>query len=466
MARYLAVDIGASSGKMLLGQVENGRISLEEVHRFDNLQQTRDGHLCWDVDHLFQSILQGLKNCKKLGRVPDTVGIDTWAVDFVLLDKQKRLLGQSVAYRDSRTEGMDAVVDQRISAEMLYAKTGIQKQPFNTIYQLAALQKEHPGQLEQAEWLLMVPEYLNFLLTGECINEYTNATSTGMVNAESKTWDADILRAMGLPSKLFRTLYKPGTPVGRFSSAVREEIGFDCTVVLPATHDTGSAFLAVPSESDAAVTISSGTWSLLGVENPRPITTEQSRRLNFTNEGGYDYRYRYLKNIMGLWMIQSIRRNLDKKYSFAALEDMAKACPDFPSRVDVNDGAFLAPDSMIDAVKEACRRTGQPVPSSIGELMRCVYQSLAGGYAAAIRELESVTRRSFDCVHIVGGGSKDGYLNALTARATGLPVHAGPVEGTALGNLMAQMIAAGEFAGLSEARAAVRASFPIVTAQP
>jgi rhamnulokinase len=243
---------------------------------------------------------------------------------------------------------------------------------------------------------------------------------------------------------------------------IQKQVGFSCTVVLPATHDTGSAFLAVPAKDDNAITLSSGTWSLLGVENVEPITTEQSRILNFTNEGGYDYRFRYLKNIMGLWMIQSIRRNLNKVYSFAQLEQMAKESADFPSVVDVNDQAFFAPDNMMDAVKETCRKTGQQVPQTVGEIMQCVYQSLSISYANAIKGLEDITQKKYTRIHIVGGGSKDGYLNSLTAKKTGLSVFAGPEEGTALGNLMAQMIRAGEFSDLFAARKAIHNSFNIL----
>lgn len=466
MNYYLAVDIGASSGKMLLGSNDNGRIVLQEVHRFDNQTVSKDGHLCWDTSSLFENIIEGLKRCREIGKIPLTVGIDTWAVDFVLLDKNHNMLGNSVAYRDGRTQGMDKVIDELIPPHTLYQKTGIQKQLFNTIYQLAAVKRENPEHLDKAEYFLMIPDYLNFLLTGKCKNEYTNATSTNLVNADLKTWDYEIIEVLGLPKKLFGPLSPPGTVVGTFTDAVKKQVGYDCTVVLPATHDTGSAFMAVPSRDDNAVTLSSGTWSLLGVENERPITTERCRQLNFTNEGGFEYRYRFLKNIMGLWMIQSIRRNLNKKYSYAQLEQMARDCADFKSVINVNDSAFLAPENMIDAVKDACRKTGQPEPQTTGQVMQCVYLSLARCYADTISELEGITGKTYTCVHIVGGGSKDGYLNTLTAKAAKLPVYAGPDEGTALGNLMAQMIRAGEYPDLSSARNAIHHSFDIKLIQP
>lgn len=311
MRYYLAVDIGASSGRHILGHMENGRMVLEEIYRFDTRQVRKNGHDCWDIEGLWGSILEGLKAYKAAGKSPDTVDIDTWGVDFVLLDPVGHVVGDAVAYRDKRTEGVDTEVDSRIGPAALYARTGIQHQIFNTIYQLAALKREHPEQLAAARRLLMIPEYFNFLLTGVRQNEYTNATTTGLVDARAKSWDFDLIGGLGLPTEIFGPLAVPGTRIGRFTQAVRAKAGFGCEVVLPATHDTGSAFLAVPARDDTSVYISSGTWSLLGVERSEPITSEASRLQNFTNEGGYGYRFRYLKNIMGLWMIQSIRRELN-----------------------------------------------------------------------------------------------------------------------------------------------------------
>lgn len=477
---YLAIDIGASSGRHILGHLEKGRLVLEEVHRFDNRQVRKNGHDCWDIGHLWQGILDGLKACKALGKIPATVGIDTWAVDFVLLDKDGQPVGDAVAYRDSRTEGADKLVEAKIDPADLYARTGIQKQPFNTIYQLAALQKEHPEQLEAAHSLLMIPDYFHYLLTGVQKQEYTNATSTGLVHAVKKTWDRELLDLLGLPRRLFGPLSMPGTVVGPLKEDIAAELGFQTTVVLPATHDTGSAFLAVPAQDDHSVYLSSGTWSLLGVENEEPITTEESRRQNFTNEGGAWYRYRYLKNIMGLWMIQSIRRELngvdyvegktraawtldvqpgEKQWSFPDLIAAAEAAADFPSVVDANDERFLAPDSMIAAVQAACEATGQPVPQTVGQLMQCVYRSLILCYKNAIAGLSELTGKSYTAIHIVGGGCQDNYLNRMTATICRLPVWAGPVEGTAIGNLVIQMIRGGDFADLAAARACIRDSF-------
>ncbi len=478
---YLAIDIGASSGRHILGSVQDGKLALEEVYRFDNRQVRRNGHDCWDMDNLWAGIVGGLKACKAVGKIPGTIGIDTWAVDYVLLDGGGNQIGDAVAYRDSRTEGMDKVVSELAPPEFLYSRTGIQKQSFNTIYQLIAQRLQNPEQLAAAESLLMIPDYFNYRLTGVKKQEYTNATSTNLVNAAEKTWDLSLITKMGLPARLFGELSMPGTAVGDLTAEIQAEVGFNASVILPATHDTGSAFLAVPARDDRAVYLSSGTWSLLGVENEEPITTEASRLQNFTNEGGAWYRFRYLKNIMGLWMIQSIRRELNgvayvegktskyaagKTYSFPDLIAEAKAAADFSSVVDANDAGFLAPDSMIDAIKAYCLKTDQPVPISVGEIMQTVYRSLAKCYKDAIASLSALTNKTYTSVNIVGGGCQDMYLNQMTANATGLPVYAGPVEGTAIGNLIVQMIAGGEFDSLETARKAIKNSFDIKEVTP
>ena len=311
MKYYLAIDIGASSGRHILGHLEDGKMVLEEVYRFDNKQIHKNGHDCWDLENLWSGVLGGLKACRDLGKIPATLGIDTWGVDFVLLDENDHMIGDPVAYRDHRTDGMIEAVSQLIPDQQLYERTGIQRQLFNSIYQLVALKKEHPEQLENAKWWLMVTEYLNFLLTGVKMNDYTNCSTTGLLDACKKTWDRDLIELLGLPNDIFHDLHMPGTTVGSLRPEIQAEVGFDTTVILPATHDTASAFLAIPARDDNAVYLSSGTWSLLGVENEAAITNEASYLANFTNEGGAWYRYRYLKNIMGLWMIQSIRRELN-----------------------------------------------------------------------------------------------------------------------------------------------------------
>ena len=484
---YLAIDIGASSGRHVLGHVEDGRIVLEEMHRFDNIQQRRRGHDCWDISMLWKNVLAGIEACRAAGKVPASLGIDTWGVDFVLLDAAGRRVGDAVAYRDERTAAVAQAVDEKVGLSKLYATTGIQRQEFNTIYQLAALAQEHPEELAAADRFLMIPEYLNYLLTGKMVNEYTNATTTGLLDARTMQWDAEVLDALGVRPEIFGPVSMPGSSLGGFTDAVAQLVGFDCQVILPATHDTGSAFLAVPALDDDAAYLSSGTWSLLGVENKEPITTEASRLANFTNEGGYQKRYRYLKNIMGLWMIQSIRRELngvdyvegkgaareraEHTIGFGELADLAREEEEraggFPApRVNVNDDRFLAPASMIDEVKAACRESGQPVPETTGAVMRCVYESLTSCYAEAIAELSKLTGRTYTSINVVGGGCQDSYLNDLTARACGIPVYAGPIEGTSLGNLMVQMIQGGEFTDLQEARGAIRASFDIKEHQP
>jgi len=446
--KYLAVDIGASSGRLILGGLESGgRLSLREVHRFSNGPVSRGGHLCWEYDRLFNEILTGMRRCAELGEIPVSMGVDTWGVDFVLLDADGRVIGDTVAYRDNRTEGADVELSRVMPESELYARTGIQKQPFNTIYQLWSVRE----QLNGARTFLMTPDYFHYLLTGVASNEYTNASTTGLLNAARKTWDGALLDSLGYPRKLFGRLSQPGETIGRLSDEIKARVGFDCAVVLPATHDTASAVAAAPL-GERSIYISSGTWSLLGVENAAPITTESSRALNFTNEGGVDYRFRYLKNIMGLWMIQETRRELGKIHSYDELDALAGAERGFPSVVDVTDSRFLAPAGMIAEITAACGESGQPFPDTPGKLARCIYSSLAKGYAKAVRELREITNRDFDSLCIVGGGCKSALLNRLTAGETGLELRVGPVEATALGNIIVQMIAGGEIKDLASAR--------------
>ena len=470
MKNYLAVDIGASSGRHIVGTVKDGKICLEEVYRFANGQVRRDGHDCWDVEKLVASVKAGIDEAAKTRRI-DSVGVDTWGVDFVLLDEGGELCSDAVAYRDARTAGAAEEIERDVlSFADLYARCGIQKTSFNTSYQLWALKKDHPEQLERAAHLLTIPEYINYRLTGNIVHEYTDSSTTSLLDAAGKDWDFDLIERLGLPKRIFGKLEMPGATVGEYKGI---------KVVLPAMHDTASAYLAVPARDDRAVYLSSGTWSLLGVENEAPITTEASCAANFTNEGGAWGRYRYLKNIMGLWMIQSIRRELNgvkyvegrggeateaalarladyergREYSFAELSDMARAS-DFRGLVDVNDQRFMNPASMIGEVLDAAGAGGS-APKTVGELMQCVYRSLAKCYADAIATLSGITGKTYTSINIVGGGCQDRYLNELTAEATGLEVFAGPVEGTAIGNLIVQMIAGGEFADLASARRAI-----------
>ncbi|MBQ9765324.1 MAG: rhamnulokinase [Lachnospiraceae bacterium] len=462
---YLAVDIGASSGRHILGHLENGKIVLEEVYRFENKLVQKNGHLCWELDRLFDEIVNGIAECKKIGKIPVSMGIDTWGVDFVLLDENDKVLGDTVAYRDSRTEGVDAEVYKVISEDDLYARTGIQKQLFNTIYQLYAIKLSNPEYIKNAKSFLMVPEYFNFLLTGVKKNEYTNATTGQLVNAVTKDWDYELIEKLGYNKEMFGELNLPKTSVGNLSEAIKARVGFDLEVILPATHDTGSAVMAVPANDDDFVYLSSGTWSLMGIERKEADCSPRSKACNFTNEGGYEYRFRYLKNIMGLWMLQSVRRELnsegDKKYGFPELIAMAKEGDSFSSMLDVNDASFLAPENMQNAIDAYCERTGQAVPQNLSERLACIYHSLAQSYADTIKEIEDIAGRTFKRLHIVGGGCQDMHLNEMTKKYTGKEVYAGPIEGTALGNLMSQMIKAGDFATLEAAREAVAVSFDI-----
>ena len=469
---HLAVDIGASSGRHIVGYLEDGKICLQEIYRFENRLIRRDGHLCWDIDHLYEEVVNGIKKCAELGYRPSTMGIDTWAVDFVLLDREGKRIGEAVSYRDDRTDHIREELEESgvLTFEEHYARTGIQYQKFNTVYQLLALKKEHPDMLEQAETVLMIPDYLNYRLTGKKAQEYTNASTTALVNAETKDWDGDLIKKLGLPEKIFQKISPAGSVLGEFMEEIQQETGLNMTVVLPATHDTGSAYLAVPARDENAVFLSSGTWSLLGVENKTPITTAESCMQNFTNEGGYEYRYRYLKNIMGLWMIQSIRRELKDEDgnipSFPDLIKVAEDAKDFPSLIDPDDNRFLAPASMIEEVKQACADTKQRVPETTGEVMQTVYNSLSQDYRKAVASLQKLTGKTYTSVNIVGGGSQDMYLNQMTANATGLPVYAGPTEGTALGNLIVQMITAGEIENLQCARDIIGRSFEIREVMP
>lgn len=457
---YLAIDIGASSGRHMLGSLEDGKMHLEEVYRFPNGMKRVDGSLCWDVEALFYEIKEGLKRCKEIGKIPSYMGIDTWAVDYVLLDENDRILGKTYGYRDDRTNGMDAKVYEEISMNELYARTGIQKQIFNTIYQLMAVKQKEPELLAKSESLLMIPDYFHFLLTGVKRTEYTNATTTQLVSPVSKDWDYELIDMLGYPRKIFGEISRPGTLVGNFSKEIQEEVGFDCQVILPATHDTGSAVVAIPTTEDDALYISSGTWSLMGTELMAADCSTESRMCNLTNEGGYEYRFRYLKNIMGLWMIQSIRKEFAEEYSYGYICEQARE-QKIPSIVDCNDDMFLSPSSMTQAVKTFCEKNGQQVPQNEWEIAAVIYNSLGKCYGDTIGQIEQMTGKKYDCIYVVGGGSNAEYLNRVTAKYTGRTVYAGPGEATAIGNLLVQMLYNQKFKDLKEARECVKKSFEI-----
>ena len=484
MFYYLAVDIGASSGRHILGHLENGVFKLEEVYRFDNGMKEKDGHLCWDTEYLFGEIKAGMKRCKELGKIPSSMGIDTWGVDFVLLDEAGESLGEAVGYRDHRTDGIREKMDLVIGQEELYERTGIAFQPYNTLNQLMALQFAqtdaavtegynengdsvqcriwgHEGSHLTEVWrMLMTPDYYNYLLTGNAKQEYTIASTGQLLDVHTGDWDRELLKRLALPEHIFLPPRMPGTLNGRLKRSVAAEVGFDCDVVMVASHDTASAVMAVPSLEDKALYISSGTWSLMGSESSDPANDRESMKAGFTNEGGYGKKYRYLKNIMGLWMIQSVRAEIGRDKTYGEICEAA-AKETISSLVDCNDDRFLSPKSMVAAVQDYCRETGQQVPKTLSELACVIYNSLAACYAKTKKQIEELTGKTFDRIYIIGGGSNAEYLNQLTAQYAGCEVSAGPTEATAIGNLMCQMIRSGEFKELSEARQCVIDSFEV-----
>ncbi|MDF2541377.1 MAG: rhamnulokinase [Herbinix sp.] len=457
---YLAIDIGASGGRHILGSKQNGTLCLEEVYRFENGMEKIDGKLCWNTKQLFSYILEGMKKCKELGKIPVSVGIDTWGVDFVLLNKEGKMLGQAVGYRDHRTEQMDHAVEQMLPWEEHYERTGIAKQMYNTIYQLMAVKQENPEYLEEADVMLLTPDYYHYLLTGIKKQEYTIASTSALVNLRTKQWDNDLIDSLGFPRGIFLELEKPGTVVGNLTDDVQEIVGYNSRVVQPASHDTASAVMALPTKAEDTLYISSGTWSLMGIEIRTPNCLKESREANFTNEGGYGYRYRYLKNIMGLWMIQSVKKEVGDGYSYEEICEMASTVK-INSLVDCNDSCFLSPESMVEEVRSFCRKTDQQVPETLAELAAVIYHSLAKCYADTKKQIEELTGKSYDCINIIGGGSQADYLNRLTAKYSGCKVLAGPTEATSIGNILSGMLQNGEFTDLSEARACVGASFGI-----
>ena len=420
MRYYLAIDIGASSGRHIVGWLEQGVLKTEEVYRFPNGVTELDGHLTWDIDALTEHVRTGVdKALERFGKI-ESLSVDTWGVDYVLL-KGEEAVRPCYAYRDSRTEAVIPLVHEKMAFSELYRHTGIQFQPFNTIYQLYA--DKLAGRLEGVTDFLLMPEYLMYKLCGVKSHEYTNATTGGMVSAETGEYDVSILRALDLPEVLFHPLQQPGTRIGDYKGI---------KVRLCATHDTGSAVEGIDMEKDAPY-ISSGTWSLLGVKTPKPITDEASQRANWSNEGGVGYN-RYQKNIMGMWLINRLRDELCPDKAFGEIVSEAEAS-DFEETVDANAAAFLAPESMKAAFDEALNRK----PHTVGDYFRCAYRSLALCYGNAIEELQRNTGKTYDCIYIVGGGAKNAFLNRLTEETSGKTVIALPIEATAIGNLKSQI---------------------------
>lgn len=449
---YLAIDIGASSGRHIIGYIENEKLCLEEIYRFDNNIKNDNGTLVWDIAQLFSQVKEGIRKCGEMGKAPKTIAIDTWGVDYVLLDENKKEIMPAVSYRDSRTEESSKAVAEIISQAELYSRTGIQKQVFNTVYQLYA--DKLSGKLSKSRHFLMMPEYLSFKLTGEIRNEYTNATTTNLVNAHSKQWDKYIFDKLGLPADIFCELSLPGTVVGNLTDEVKNEVGFDSRVILCTSHDTASAVAACPID-DGSVYISSGTWSLIGTENTQPVLGENALRANFANEGGIEYRFRFLKNIMGMWLLQSIRRNINKELSYDEMMYRAVSS-NFRGKIDPNASDFLAPENMIEAVRNYLGEPDLP----LCDVLSSVYHSLADSYRKAIEEIESISGKQIKSVHIVGGGSKDRYLNKLTAEYTGKTVYTGLMEATATGNIISQIMYDKKIS-LTQAREIIKKTFNV-----
>lgn len=448
MTYHLAIDIGASSGRHILGYLENGKIRLEEVHRFEDYLKEENGSLTWDIEKLVREVKTGIAKCEKLGKIPSTVAVDTWGVDYVLLDENKKEILPAVAYRDGRTARIQEEFSKIITQKELYEKTGIQKAEFNSIYQLYCDKKS--GKLDKAKYFLMMPDYIAFKLTGVIKNEYTEASTTNLINAKTKTWDGEILDKIGIKKEIFSEISLPCTEVGDLKG-----FGFESKVILAPSHDTASA-VAACSVGENGVYISSGTWSLIGTENAGPVLRKEALEANFTNEGGINYRYRFLKNIMGMWLLQNVRKNLDKKYSYDDMMYLAMKCCKYEI-IDPNSPLFNAPENMLDAIRTYLNNS----ELKTDVIINSIYHSLASSYAKAVKEIEHISGKTVDVINIVGGGSKDGYLNSLTAKYTGKRVLAGPVEATATGNIISQMMFADKGLTLEKARELVKGSFDI-----
>lgn len=435
----LAIDIGASSGRHILGWQENGKVQTREIYRFPNGIVTRNGHDCWDVGQLFFHIVEGMKKCGEQGFFPQTVAIDTWGVDYVLLDKNGALVGKAVSYRDARTINMPEELEQRLPFETHYQKTGVAKQPYNSVYQLMAQLSECPDVMQRAEHLLFLPCYFSYLLCGVMKNEYTISSTSGLLNAKTRDWDNDVLTAIGIPADIFcGAPVPPGTCLGSLLPEISQRVGYTCQVMLTAAHDTASAFFAVPEATGHTAFLSSGTWSLLGARLQEPVLSAAAMQAGFTNEGGVNC-IRFLKNIMGLWLLQEIRREWQERLTYGEMAALAETAKEYKPVFDVTDARFLKPASMVKEIYGALAEQGFPAPSD-AELLFCVNHSLAVSYGKAVRGLQHILHCSFTGIMILGGGNQNRLLNKLTEQETGLPVKIGPTEGTALGNLNVQLL--------------------------
>jgi rhamnulokinase len=460
---YLAIDLGAESGRAILGTLVDEKLKLLETHRFSNGPVRLPDGLHWDVLHLWGEIKSGIASSIEVQNQIDSLGLDTWGVDFALLDKGGALLGNPFHYRDARTDGMMEEAFRRMSKKELFANTGIQFIQINTLYQLLAMVREKSSLLEIAHTFVTIPDLFNYWLCGEITNEFTNATTTQCLDPQKRDWSLPVLEAMGIPAQLFRSPTAPGTQIGTVLPDIAEETGAgDVKVVLPACHDTGSAVVAVPAQNQDFAWISSGTWSVMGAEVKEPVLSEEALHFNFTNEGGVFNTWRLSKNIMGLWLVQECRREWQhqgKDYSYDEMTGLAADSEPFMAVIDPDDDVFFHPGNMPERIRSYCKRTGQQTPVTDGEVVRVALESLAIKYHWVLERLEELTGKSFSPIHIIGGGSQNRLLNQFTADATGQSVIAGPVEATAIGNILMQAIGMGHLSSLTDARGIVRKSF-------
>lgn len=466
---FLAVDLGAESGRVLAACLKDGHVELEEIHRFSNEPVKLNDGLHWDVLDIFAEVKEGLRKAGEEVEGIESVGVDSWAVDFGLLDHDGALISNPHNYRDPRTEGMIERAFERVPKEDIYRTTGIQFIRINTLYQLLAM--EDSPLLEIVDSLLLMPDLICYWLTGRKACEFTNATTTQLYDLEAGEWAWDLLERMSLPTHVFPEVLPPATELGRLLPEVVQELGLgeSFAVMTVGSHDTASAVVAVPAEGDDFAYISSGTWSLAGVETPEPIITQEAMDSNFTNEGGVGYRTRFLKNVMGLWLLQECRKTWAEEgheYSYNELERLATEAPAFGPVVDPDHPAFFSPGDMPSRISSYCEKTGQEAPGSPGEMARCVFESLALKYGQALRQASRLSKQPIEVIHVVGGGSQNSLLCQLTADAASLPVLAGPVEATALGNAMVQALAGGYLDSLEEIRATVRRSYDVARYEP
>ena len=471
---YLAIDLGAESGRVMAGMFDGQHIRLEELHRFSNGPVNVADTMRWDLLRLWSQIQVGLqKAAARFGQNIVSVGVDTWGVDFVLLSKTGEMLGQPYHYRDARTRGVMEHTFQRVPRAEVFANTGLQFMEINSLYQLLAMNQTNPALVEMADKFLMIPDFFHWLLSGSRVVEFTNATTSQMYHPTNRNWSIDMLRKLGLPTQMFPEVVAPGTKLGRLREDVARRAGLPrLEVVAPATHDTGAAIAAVPTERTGSANwayISSGTWSLMGLELPHAVLTQRALELNVTNEGGIDGTYRLLKNIMGLWLVQECRKSFERSgsaYDYGLLAQVARDARPFRAFVDPDSPAFLAPHDMPEAIRDWCRQTNQEIPDTDGGLIRCALESLALKYRMVLGWLEELSGEKTEVIHIVGGGTQNELLNQFTANATGRPVITGPVEATALGNVLVQARTSGSVGSLSQIRDIVRASSTMQRYEP